>query len=61
LGYVTSANYGYSVNKFIAYGYLPVDHTQEGTAVEIEYFNKRLKATVSSEPSFDPEHKRLKS
>ena len=24
VGYVTSANYGYSIGKFVAYGYLPI-------------------------------------
>jgi heterotetrameric sarcosine oxidase gamma subunit len=61
LGYVTSANYGYSVGKFIVYGYLPLTHAAAGTKVEIDYFGQWLKATVTKEPLFDPEHVRLKT
>lgn len=60
MGYVTSANHGYSVGKSIAYGYLPVGHAKEGTKVEIYYFGNRHKATVAKEPLFDPKNERLK-
>jgi glycine cleavage system aminomethyltransferase T len=61
LGYVSSANYGYSVGKFIAYGYLPIAHAAPGSQVEIEYFGERLAATVSDEPLFDAKGARMKS
>jgi glycine cleavage system aminomethyltransferase T len=61
LGYVTSANYGYSVGRFIAYGYLPVEYSDEGTEVDILYFGRRYPAVVTREPLFDPEMVRLKS
>lgn len=61
LGYVTSANYGYSVGEFILYGYLPISHAAEGTRVQVEYFGQRLDATVASEPLYDPEHQKLKA
>lgn len=60
LGYVTSANYGYSVRRSIAYGYLPIDRAREGTQVEVYFFGERHKARVSPEPLFDPENVRLK-
>jgi dimethylglycine oxidase len=60
LGYVTSANYGYSVQKSIAYGYLPIDCAAAGTKVAIEYFGRRHPATVTSEPLFDPKMTRLR-
>jgi glycine cleavage system aminomethyltransferase T len=50
LGYVTSANYGYTVGKSIVYGYLPIDYTKEGKEVEVYYFGKRYSATVVREP-----------
>ncbi|GAA1790946.1 FAD-dependent oxidoreductase [Pseudarthrobacter sulfonivorans] len=59
VGYVTSAAYGYSVAKPIAYAYLP-STVSEGDAVEIEYFGKRVQATVSAEPLYDPEMTRLR-
>lgn len=54
LGYVTSANYGYSVNAGVAYGYLPTDYVDSGTSVEIRYGDKWINATVREEPLFDP-------
>jgi glycine cleavage system aminomethyltransferase T len=61
LGYVTSANYGYSVGKHIAYGYLPAAYAEPGTAVEIMYFGNRYAATVTPEPLYDADMTRLKS
>ena len=61
LGYVTSADYGYSVCTGIAYGYLPTTHARIGTSVEIEYLGSRRPATVASEPLYDPENLRLRS
>ena len=61
LGYVTSANFGYSVGKFLAYGYLPVALATVGMPVEIEYFGERLAATVADDPVFDAKMARLKS
>ncbi len=60
VGYVTSADYGYSIDAGIAYGYLPIEHSDVGTAVEIEYFGERYPATVSEEPLWDPKSERLK-
>jgi glycine cleavage system aminomethyltransferase T len=60
VGYVTSANYGYSVGHSIAYGYLPIEHAVPGAQVEIEYFGERHAATVAKEPLFDPQGLRLR-
>ncbi len=60
LGYVTSANYGYSVRKSLAYAYLPVTHAAEGARVEVYSFGDRFPATVAKEPLFDPRNERLK-
>ena len=61
VGYVTSANYGYCVKTFIAYGYLPTDLAKEGTKLEVEYLGRRFSAVVADEPLFDKEMARLKS
>jgi glycine cleavage system aminomethyltransferase T/glycine/D-amino acid oxidase-like deaminating enzyme len=58
-GYVTSAAFGYTVGKPIAYAYLP-SVVREGDAVEIEYFGRRIKATVTAEPLYDPQMSRLR-
>ncbi|KRE71058.1 GcvT family protein [Arthrobacter sp. Soil762] len=59
VGYVTSAAYGYSVRKPIAYAWLPAS-VSVGDSVEIEYFGKRIAATVTAEPLFDPGMERLR-
>jgi glycine cleavage system aminomethyltransferase T len=60
LGYVTSAGFGYSVDRSIAYAYLPISHTGSGTRVEVEYFGRRYPARVSDEPLYDPKGLRLR-
>jgi glycine cleavage system T protein len=60
VSYVTSANYGYSVGKSIVYGYLPIEHADAGTKVDVEYFGERYSATVTDEPLWDPKMERLK-
>jgi glycine cleavage system aminomethyltransferase T len=61
LGYVTSANYGYSVGAPIAYGYLPLEYASKGTAVEIEYLGTRYPAKVVDDPLYDPNMDKLKA
>ncbi len=61
LGHVTSANFGYSVGKFIVYGYLPTEYATDGTRLEIIYFGKRYGATVAPDPLFDPKMTRMKA
>jgi dimethylglycine oxidase len=59
IGYVTSAAFGYTIRKPVAYAYLP-STVVEGDSVEIEYFGRRIPATVSSEPLYDPDMSRLR-
>jgi glycine cleavage system aminomethyltransferase T len=47
------------VRKPIAYAWLPAG-VEIGDSVEIEYFGKRLAATVTAEPLFDPGMERLR-
>jgi len=60
VGYVTSAAYGYTIGKGIAYAWLPADVATPGTAVEIGYFDRRVDAVVAAEPLFDPKMTRLR-
>jgi glycine cleavage system aminomethyltransferase T/glycine/D-amino acid oxidase-like deaminating enzyme len=60
VGHVTSANYGYSIGKFMVYGYLPVEYATPGTTLEVEYLGQRWSAVVSEEPLWDPKMTRLK-
>jgi glycine cleavage system aminomethyltransferase T len=59
VGYVTSAAYGYSIAKPIAYSYLPAA-VSVGDSVEIEYFGRRIPATVTEDPLYDPTMSRLR-
>jgi glycine cleavage system aminomethyltransferase T len=59
VGYVTSAAYGYTVAKPIAYAYLP-GTVSVGDSVEIEYFGRRIRAAVTAEPLYDPNMTRLR-
>ena len=61
VGFVTSADYGYTVGRGIAYAWIPDELAEEGTALEIEYFAERHPATVSPDPLFDPEMSRMRS
>ena len=60
VGYVTSAAYGYTIEKGIAYAWLPLEVAEVGTEVEIGYFDKRVRAVVTAEPLFDPKMTRLR-
>ncbi|MFD2474688.1 GcvT family protein [Amycolatopsis silviterrae] len=58
-GYVTSAAYGYTIGRPIAYGWLP-GSVEIGATVEIEYFGRRVPATVAAEPLVDPGMERIR-
>ncbi|MBB3039217.1 GcvT family protein [Hoyosella altamirensis] len=60
VGYVTSAAYGYTIGKGIAYAWLPAENATPGTEVEIGYFGRRIPAVVTAEPLFDPKMTRLR-
>ncbi len=57
-GYVTSAAYGYTLGRCVAYAWLPV--LPVGTAVHIAYFGEKVPATVAEEPLFDPKMTRIR-
>jgi len=46
-GRVTSGGYGYSVERSIAYAYLPRELAEPGTAVEVEVFGDWIEAEVT--------------
>lgn len=58
-GYVTSAAFGHTVGRPVAYAWLPAT-AGVGTAVEIQYFDRRIAATVTAEPLVDPEMTRIR-
>jgi glycine cleavage system aminomethyltransferase T/glycine/D-amino acid oxidase-like deaminating enzyme len=60
LGRVTSGGYGYTVERSIAYAYLPTTAAEPDTAVEVEIFGDRVAGTVAEEPLFDPKGERIR-
>jgi len=61
VGWVTSGGYGYSINKSIGYGYLPIELAKAGTRVSVECFGIEIQATVEKEPLFDPKGEKIKA
>ena len=50
IGYLHSAEYGYSVGACVAYSYLPPEYAEPGTDVEVLYEGDHYEATVREEP-----------
>ena len=61
VGRIKSGGQGYTINKAIAYAYLPSELTAPGTAVEVELFGSWSSAVITEEPLFDPTHERIRS
>jgi glycine cleavage system aminomethyltransferase T/glycine/D-amino acid oxidase-like deaminating enzyme len=59
-GRVTTAGYGYAVGRSIAYAYLPPEHADQGTPVDVEIFGERVAGEVAAEPLFDPRGERVR-
>ena len=58
---MTSGGYGYTVERSIAYAYLPPELTEPGTAVEVEVFGEWVGGEVAAEPLFDPKGERIRA
>jgi glycine cleavage system aminomethyltransferase T/glycine/D-amino acid oxidase-like deaminating enzyme len=54
-GRVTSGGYGYTVERSIAYAYLPADKVEVGRPVEVEIFGESVAGSVAAEPLYDPD------
>lgn len=61
IGRVKSGGQGYTINKAIAYAYVPIAHSTSGTMVEVEFFGRWKEGVISSEPLFDPTSSRIRS
>jgi 4-methylaminobutanoate oxidase (formaldehyde-forming) len=59
VGRVTTGGYGYTVERSIAYAYLPPEH-DVGTAVEVDIFGRWVRGEVASEPLYDPGGERVR-
>jgi len=59
-GRVTSGGYGFTIDRSIAYAYLPPACTP-GNRVDVQVFGRWVPATVASEPLYDPTGERIRS
>lgn len=60
VGFTTSANFGHTIGKPIAYGYLPIELTDR-TDFTIEVYGEPIPAVRHDRPLYDPDSSRLKS
>ncbi len=60
-GRVTSGGYGYSVERSVAYAYLPASHAEPGQPVEVEIFGEWTPGEVAAEPLWDPSGDRVRA
>jgi glycine cleavage system T protein len=61
VGRVTSGGYGYTVERSIAYAYLPAADAVAGRRVELDLFGTIVGATVADSPLYDPANERVRS
>jgi glycine cleavage system aminomethyltransferase T/glycine/D-amino acid oxidase-like deaminating enzyme len=59
-GRVTSGGYGYTVEKSIAYAYVPAT-AAVGTPVEVEIFGTWVPGEIAKDPLYDPKGTRIRS
>jgi glycine cleavage system aminomethyltransferase T/glycine/D-amino acid oxidase-like deaminating enzyme len=59
VGRVTSGGYGYTVERSIAYAYLPAE-VPVGAAVDVDIFGRWVAGEVAREPLFDPKGERVR-
>jgi 4-methylaminobutanoate oxidase (formaldehyde-forming) len=60
-GRVTSGGYGYTVERSIAYAYVPAAEASPGRPVEVEIFGEWVGGQVADEPLFDPAGERIRA
>lgn len=60
-GRVTSGGFGYTVERSIAYAYLPAERAVAGQRVEVEIFGEWVSGAVAEEPLWDPKGERIRS
>jgi glycine cleavage system aminomethyltransferase T/glycine/D-amino acid oxidase-like deaminating enzyme len=61
VGRVTSGGYGYTVERSIAYAYLPAELAEPGRPLEVEIFGEWVGGEIAVEPLFDPEGSRIRA
>ena len=60
VGWVASGGFGYSVNKSIAYAYLPLEYAKAGTKLEVDCFGEQMGAEVAPAVLWDAKGERIR-
>jgi glycine cleavage system aminomethyltransferase T/glycine/D-amino acid oxidase-like deaminating enzyme len=61
VGRVTSGGYGYTVDRSIAYAYLPAEGSEIGARLAVEIFGEWVEGEVAAEPLLDPAGARVRA
>ena len=61
IGITTSGAYGHCVKKSLAFAYVKTGHETAGSQFDIEILGERRRATVLSEPAWDPDNERIRA
>ena len=60
VSWVASGGFGYSINKSIAYAYLPMEFAKAGTKLSVECFGEQVSAEVAQAVLWDPKGERIR-
>jgi dimethylglycine dehydrogenase len=60
VGYVTSGGYAHFAGKSVAFGFVPIEMIEVGAEFQIEILGDLRKATLFTEPLFDPRAERMR-
>jgi 4-methylaminobutanoate oxidase (formaldehyde-forming) len=61
IGRVTSGGYGYTVERSLAYAYVPASEAVAGQCVEVVVFGRPIGAQIATEAFFDPTNSRVRA
>jgi dimethylglycine dehydrogenase len=61
IGVTTSGGYGHTVNRSLAFVYVPPEFAVPGTTFDIEILSHRRRAKVLAAPAYDPKNERLRA
>ncbi len=60
VGRVTSGGYGYTVDRSIAYAYLPVAVADPGVSLQVDIFGEWVQGRVAAGPLYDPAGRKIR-
>ena len=60
IGYISSGGYAHYVNKSVALGYVPIEHSKPKTKLQVEILGEIYNAVVQGAPLYDPDGARMR-